>query len=214
MTSLLRRWLIAGLLVWIPLGVTLAVISFLIDLLNSSLVLIPAAFRPDIPGLGILLSVLLVLGTGALAANLLGRRLVGLGERFLNRIPLVRTIYGSMKKLAETLFSRSSMSFRQVLLVEYPRRGAWTIAFQTGEPIAEIQEKTGQQMISFYVPTTPNPTSGFFLMAPVDEVLFLDMPVEEAMRLVISLGVVGPGKVSAAGQGEGTAAMAKPGRHS
>ncbi len=195
MTNLLRRWLIAGILIWLPLGATLLVLRFVIGLLDTSLLLIPSAIRPDIPGLGILLSVILVLGTGAIAANYVGRRLLVWTEAMLGRIPLVRTIYGGIKKLAETVLSDKSVSFRQAVLIEYPRKGVWSIAFITGSPIGEVQEKTRTTVLTCFVPTTPNPTSGFILLVPESEILRLDMSVEEAMRLVISLGVVTPDEV-------------------
>lgn len=192
MTNLLRRWLIAGILIWMPLGATLLVLRFVIGLLDTSLLLIPPSIRPDIPGLGVLLSIVLVLGTGAIAANYVGGRLLVWTEAMLGRIPLVRTIYGGIKKLAETVLSDQSVSFRQAVLIEYPRKGIWSIGFITGSPIGEVQEKTGVTVLTCFVPTTPNPTSGFILLVPENEVTLLDMSVEEAMRLVISLGVVTP----------------------
>ncbi len=192
MTNLLRRWLIAGMLIWLPLGATLLVIRFVIGLLDTSLLLIPEIYRPDIPGLGALLSVVLVLGTGAIAANYLGNRLVVWTEALLSRIPLVRTVYGGIKKLAETIFSDKSVSFRQPILIEYPRKGIWSIAFITGAPIGEVQDKTAEYVVTCFVPTTPNPTSGFIVLVPQKDIIRLDMSVEDAMRLVISLGVVTP----------------------
>ena len=187
-----RRWLIAGMLIWLPLGATLLVIRFVINLLDTSLLLIPEVYRPDIPGLGALLSVVLVLGTGAIAANYLGSRVVIWTEALLGRIPLVRTVYGGIKKLAETIFSDKSVSFRQPILIEYPRKGLWTVGFVTGEPVGEVQEKTAERVLTCFVPTTPNPTSGFIVLVPEREVIRLEMSVEAAMRLVISLGVVTP----------------------
>lgn len=195
MTHLLRRWLIAGLLVWLPLGVTLLVIRFVVGLLDTSLLLIPPPFRPDIPGLGVVLSIVLVLGTGAIAANYLGRRAVVWTEALLGRIPLVRTVYGGIKKLAETIFSDQSVSFRQPVLIEYPRKGIWSVAFLTGAPIGEVQEKTADHVLTCFVPTTPNPTSGYIVLVPETDVIRLKMSVEDAMRLVISLGVVTPDEI-------------------
>jgi uncharacterized membrane protein len=192
MTSLLRRWLVAGMLVWLPLGATLLVIRFVIGLLNNSLLLIPPAFRPEIPGLGVLLSAVLVLGTGAIAANYIGKRFVVWTEAWLGRIPFVRTVYGGIKKLAETVLSDQSVSFRQPVLIEYPRKGIWSVAFLTGAPIGEVQEKTAEHVLTCFVPTTPNPTSGFIVLVPDRDVIRLKMSVEDAMRLVISLGVVTP----------------------
>ena len=190
--ALLRRWIIAGLLIWIPLGVTLLVLRFFMGLLDASLLLIPASIRPDVPGLGVLLSVVLVIGTGALAANFLGGQVVKLAEDLLDRIPLIRSVYGGMKKLAETLFSKNSVSFRQAILIEYPRKGLWSVAFITGDPIGEVQQKTAEHVLTCFVPTTPNPTSGFIVLVPEKDIIRLDMSVEQAMRLVISLGVVTP----------------------
>lgn len=192
MTALLRRWVIAGLLIWIPLGVTLLVIRFVVGVLDTSLLLLPAGLRPAVPGLGVLLSVLLVLGTGAIAANYAGRHLFAWSERWLARVPLVGSVYGGMKKLAQTLLSGSTRSFRRAVLIPYPRAGLWSVAFVTGEPVAEAEARTGQRLLTCFVPTTPNPTSGFLVLVPAAEAVALEMPVEEAMRLVISLGVVAP----------------------
>ncbi|HUP90749.1 MAG TPA: DUF502 domain-containing protein [Solimonas sp.] len=192
MTAVLRRWVVAGLLVWIPLAATLLLIRFMIGVLDTSLLLIPQPLRPDWPGVGALISILLVIGTGALAANFVGARALGWAESLLGRIPLVRSVYGGIKKLAETIFSNTSTSFRTAVLIEYPRHGVWTVAFVTGQPLVEARDKTGQLLITVFVPTTPNPTSGFMLLVPEREVTTLDMTVEQAMRLVISLGVVAP----------------------
>lgn len=192
MTALLRRWLIAGLLIWIPLGATLLVIRFMIGVLDTSLLLIPQPIRPDFTGLGVLLSVALVLGTGFVAANFIGSRALEWAEGALLRVPLIRSVYGGMKKLAETVLSGSSASFRQSVLLEYPRQGLWTVAFVTGEPAREMREKIGQDLLTCFVPTTPNPTSGFIVLVPRRDVILLDMSVEQAMRLVISLGVLAP----------------------
>ena len=194
----LRKYLIAGILVWLPLGVTVLVVKLFVDLMDRTLLLIPPQYTPEallgfsIPGLGVLLSVLIILFTGMIAANLLGGKLVALWESILARIPLVRSIYSAVKQLTETLFSPSGQSFRKVLLVEYPRKGAWTLAFQTGTDAGEAQQKTGEDVINIYVPTTPNPTSGFFLMIPRRDVIELDMSVGEGLRMIISMGVVVP----------------------
>ena len=189
-TQLVRRWIVAGLLVWIPLGVTIFVLSFLVRVLDSSQYLIPQSWR--FPGLGIFFSAILVVGTGALTANLIGRRIFSWFELALERVPLLGSVYAGMKKLAETLFSNSGASFRQVLLIEYPRKGMWTLAFQTGTTASEIEMKTGQDLLTVFVPTTPNPTSGFVILVPRSEAVVLDMPVEDGLRLVISLGVITP----------------------
>lgn len=189
---MIRRWFFAGLLVWIPLGATLLVIRFLFNLLDASLLLVPGSLRPDIPGLGVLLSIVLVLGTGAVAANFIGGRVVLWVERQLNHIPLVRSVYGGVKKLAETLFSKTSSAFRKVVLIEYPRKGLWSIGFQAGDALPDATRQLGVDTVTVFVPTTPNPTSGFIMQVPRAEVIWLSMSVEEGMRYVISLGMVLP----------------------
>lgn len=194
----LRRYLIAGLLIWIPLGVTLLVIEFLVDLMDQSLRLVPTALLPEnlfgahIPGLGIVLTAVIVLGTGVVVTNLLGRQLLDLGEALLQRIPLVRSIYAAVKQLTESLFSGSGKSFRKVVLIEYPRPGLYSLAFRTGDAAAEIHAKTGKDMVHVFVPTTPNPTSGFVLLVPRTEVIELDMTADEGLKLILSIGVVVP----------------------
>lgn len=195
----IRRYLIAGLLVWVPLGFTVLVIKFLIDLMDRTLLLLPPGLRPEnllgfrIPGLGVLLTVVVVLVTGIVAANLFGRKLVSLGERLLARIPLVRSLYSGVKQVMETMFSGGGKSFRSVVLIEYPRKGVWTLAFLTGERGApEIETKTGVSMSHLFVPTTPNPTSGFFLAVPASDVIALDMTIDEGIKMVMSAGVVVP----------------------
>jgi len=194
----LRRYLITGLLVWLPIGVTLLVVKLLVDLMDETLVVLPEAYRPDqllgihIPGLGVVLSVLVVLSTGVVMAHFFGQQLLAAWEAILNRIPLVRSIYSSVKQLSETLLSSGGQSFRKVLLIEYPRKGLWTLAFQTGTEIGEAQAKTGAEVINVYVPTTPNPTSGFFLMVPRRDAVELEMSVDEGLKMIISMGVVVP----------------------
>lgn len=195
--ALLRQWFFAGLLIWVPLAATLLVIRFLIGLLDTSLLLLPESLRPDFPGFGVFLSVGLVLGTGALAANFLGSRMLGWAEDLLFRIPLVRTLYGGVKKLAETLFSRDSTAFKRVVMIEWPRPGLWTIGFQTGDPVRVVRDATGLELVPVFVPTTPNPTSGFIMQVPATELRVLACSVEEGMRYVISLGVVAPGSPAA-----------------
>ena len=196
--STLRRYLIAGLLVWLPLSVTLLVIKLLVDLMDNTLLLLPEAYRPDtllgfhLPGLGVVLSIAILFVTGIVAANFFGRRLVEVWERLLARIPLVRSIYSGTKQVSETLFAPGGQSFRKVLLIEYPRRGLWTVAFQTGVTAGEAQAKTADEVINVYMPTTPNPTSGFFLMVPKRDVIELDMSVDEGLKMIISMGVFVP----------------------
>lgn len=199
MIALLRKYFISGLLVWLPIWVTLLVIKFLVDLLSNSLLLLPARYQPDvllgfhIPGIGVIITVLVILFTGILAANFVGKTLVELGDALMSRIPLVRTIYTGVKQVTQTLFSPNGQSFRKVLLVEYPCPGIWSIAFQTGEVGKEIEGSLKQEaMVSYFIPTTPNPTSGFLMMAPRSKVIELDMSVDQALKYVISLGVVQP----------------------
>ncbi|MCJ7556268.1 MAG: DUF502 domain-containing protein [Gammaproteobacteria bacterium] len=194
----LRRYLVAGLLLWVPLGITFLVLRFLVRLMDQTLLLIPVHYRPDellgihIPGLGILLAFIVLLITGMLAANLLGRRLLAVWEGILDRIPFVRTIYGGAKNFAETVLSGQGKAFNKVLLVEYPKEGIWSLAFKTSEYLGEVQAKTGKDVVCVFVPTTPNPTSGFIIMVPRDEVIELDMEVDQALKMIISLGVVVP----------------------
>ena len=196
--STVRRYLIAGLLVWLPLSVTLLVIKLLVDLMDNTLLLIPEAYRPDtllgfhLPGLGVVLSIAILFVTGIVAANFFGRRLVDVWEKLLARIPLVRSIYSGTKQVSETLFAPGGQSFRKVLLIEYPRRGLWAVAFQTGVTAGEAQAKTADEVINVYMPTTPNPTSGFFLMVPKRDVIELDMSVDEGLKMIISMGVFVP----------------------
>ncbi|MFK8054151.1 MAG: DUF502 domain-containing protein [Woeseiaceae bacterium] len=195
-----RRYLIAGLLVWLPIGVTVFIVDILLGLtqrnLDNLLQLVPneplRQFLSSIPGLGAIFTVLILLLTGLLTANILGKRLVAATEQLLNRVPLVRTVYTAVKNFAEVVFSPTGDSFKKVLLIQYPREGVWSLAFQTSTNLGEVQARTGQEMICTFVPTTPNPTSGFIIMVPADEAIVLDMEVEEALKMIISLGVVVP----------------------
>ena len=194
----MKRYLVAGLLVWVPLGVTVMVVKLLVELMDRTLLLIPAPYRPEallgvhIPGLGVLLTVLVVLGTGMVVANLFGRRLVALWEGLLARIPLVRTVYTGVKQILETVFSSQGQSFRKVLLVEYPRPGLWTLGFLASATRGEAQARTGREVVNVFIPTTPNPTSGFFIMVPREDVVELDMSVDDGLKMIISAGVIVP----------------------
>lgn len=194
----LRRYLVAGILVWLPLAVTYLLLRFLIGVMDKTMTLLPAAYRPEawlgvaIPGLGVILTVVVLLVTGLLAANIVGRSVVGGWESLLERIPVVRSIYSAAKNFAEIVFSDSGNAFKKVLLVEYPRKGVFTLTFQTATEIGEIQARTGEDVICCFVPTTPNPTSGFIIIVPRKDVIELDMEVDEAVKLVMSLGVVVP----------------------
>ncbi|MDG1462481.1 MAG: DUF502 domain-containing protein [Gammaproteobacteria bacterium] len=194
----LRTFLVAGLLIWVPLGITIILIKILVDLMDQTLLLLPIAYRPEtllgfrIPGLGIVLTVTVLLVTGIFVANILGRKLVNFWERILNRIPLVRTVYSAAKQFAEIVFTDSTQSFNRVMLIEYPRKGLYSLCFQTSSNLGEVQARTGEEVVCVFVPTTPNPTSGLILMVPKDDVIELDMEIEEALQMVVSLGVVVP----------------------
>ncbi|MFW5452995.1 DUF502 domain-containing protein [Thioalkalivibrio sulfidiphilus] len=198
MLHTLRKYLITGLVVWVPLVITFFVVKFLVDLMDNSLLLLPPAWRPEalfgfkIPGLGVVLAAVILLVTGLVTANLLGRKLVDLWESVLQRIPLVRSIYSAVKQVMETLLGAGGDSFRKVLMIEYPRKGIWTLGFQTGVGVGEVQSRTSKEVVTVFVPTTPNPTSGFIILVPRDEVVELDMSVEDGLKFVMSLGVVSP----------------------
>ncbi|MGH8752157.1 MAG: DUF502 domain-containing protein [Burkholderiales bacterium] len=194
----MKKYFITGLLIWVPLAITLWVLNLIIGTMDQSLLLLPPKYRPEalfgfrIPGLGVILTLLVVFITGLLTANMLGQRLLRFWEWLLSRIPVVKSIYSSVKQVSDTLFSSSGEAFRKALLVQYPRTGVWTIAFQTGQPGADVTRHLKGEYVSIYVPTTPNPTSGFFLMVPKSEVIELDMSVDDALKYIISMGVVAP----------------------
>jgi uncharacterized membrane protein len=194
----MRRYLIAGLLVWVPLGITLWVLHFLLTSLDQVLLVLPESAQPralfgfDIPGLGVVVAFLILFATGVIAANFFGQRLIRAWEAVLGRIPFVKSIYSSVKQVSDTLLSDKGQAFRKALLVEFPRPGSWTIAFQTGVPAVSVAPLLPGEHISVYVPTTPNPTGGYFLMLPRAQVRELDMTVDEALKYIISMGVVAP----------------------
>ncbi len=194
----IRSYLLAGLVVWLPILVTFVILRFLVDVLDQTIGLLPKAYQPEqligihLPGLGVLLSLLVLVVTGIVAANFLGQRLVSWSESILARIPLVRTIYNAAKQVIQAVFSSNGQSFRKVLLVEYPRKGMWSLAFQTGICNPEVSRHTGSEMITIFVPTTPNPTSGFLMMVPVSDAIELEMSIDEALKFIISLGVMQP----------------------
>lgn len=195
---LVKKYLITGLLIWIPVVITAWVLNLLVSTMDQTLLLLPEQWHPDrvlgihIPGLGVVLTLVIVFVTGLLAANFIGRRVVAVWEGVLNRIPVVKSIYGGVKQVSDTLFSSTGQAFRKALLVQYPREGAWTIAFQTGTPGGDVLNHLQGEYVSVYVPTTPNPTSGFFLIFPRCDVIELDMSVDEALKYVVSMGVVAP----------------------
>ena len=195
----MKKYFITGLLIWIPLAVTFMVLAWIVGTLDQIIEWLPNGVQPravvgfDIPGVGLLVSVLIVFATGLVAANVIGLRLLRLWESLLIRIPVVKSLYVGVKQVSDTLFSSSGQAFRKALLVQYPRQGAWTIAFLTGTPGGDAANHLPRgEHVSVYVPTTPNPTSGFFLMMRKDEVIELDMSVDEALKYIISMGVVTP----------------------
>ena len=190
----MKKYLITGLLVWIPLAITLWVLQLIVTTMDQTMTLLPEDLQPryHIPGLGVLLTVLVVVVTGMLASNFVGQKLLHIWEGILRRIPVVNSIYGGVKQVSDTLFSPGGQAFRKALLVPYPREGSWTIAFMTGQPGGDVANHLQGEYVSVYVPTTPNPTSGFFLMMPRSDVVELNMSVDEALKYVISMGVVAP----------------------
>ena len=194
----MRKYLITGLLIWIPIVITLWVLKLIVDVLDQSLLLLPEQWRPDfwlpvhIPGLGAILTIAIVLGTGVFARNFFGAQLVELWHDVLARIPVVNSIYSSVKQISDTLFSSSGQAFRKALLVQWPYPGAWTIAFLTGTPGGGVQQHIPVDCVSVYVPTTPNPTGGYFVIVARKDVIELDMSVDQALKYIISMGVVPP----------------------
>ena len=194
----LRTIIVAGLLVWIPLGLTIFVIKLLIDLLGQTYLLIPPALRPEnligteIPGIGVIVAIIVVLLTGLVTANYFGKSIVKAWDAFLARIPLIRSIYSPLKKFSELVLSDQTQSFSKVLLIEYPRKGIYSLCFQTSKELGEVQNQDGEEMVCVYIPTTPNPTSGYIVLVPQNEVKELKMSVEDALKMIISLGVVVP----------------------
>ncbi len=196
--QLIKRYFITGLLIWVPLVITAWVLSVIVSTLDQSLRLLPASIHPEklvgfaVPGAGAVLTLLMIFVTGFLATNFIGQKLVVWWEKLLARIPVVNSVYNSVKQVSDTLFSPNGNAFRKALLVQYPREGSWTIAFLTGQPGGDVVNHLGSEYVSLYVPTTPNPTSGFFLMMPAKDVIELDMTVDEALKYIISMGVVAP----------------------
>ena len=196
----LRNYFISGLLFWVPLALTFLVIKFFLELVNN---LVPKKYLPEaifnldttIPGSGIIFVLIVILITGVLVTNILGRKLVALWERVLNKIPGFRNVYNVLKKVSDTVFNTSTESFRKAFLIQYPSKGIWVIAFQSGDYRGEAESIIGEEIINLFVPTTPNPTSGFFVMMAKKDAFELDMSVEEAFKLVISAGVVTPNSV-------------------
>lgn len=197
MTNKLKKYFIAGLLIWIPLGVTLWVLQILISSMDQSILLLPEHYRPaslfgvDIPGMGVLLTLGIVFLTGLFGGNFIGQKVVLIWEGVLQRIPVVKSIYSSVKQVSDTLFSSQGQAFRKAVLVRFPHSEALTVAFLVGEPSGELADHL-HEYLSVFVPTTPNPTSGYLILVPREQVIELDMSVDEALKYVISMGVVGP----------------------
>ena len=196
--QLIKRYFITGLLIWVPLVITGWVLSLIVSTLDQSLRLLPTSIHPQtllgfaVPGAGAVLTLVMILLTGLLASNFIGQKLVVWWEKLLARIPVVNSVYNSVKQVSDTLFSPNGNAFRKALLVQYPREGSWTVAFLTGAPGGDIVNHLQGEHVSVYVPTTPNPTSGFFLMMSAKDVVELDMTVDEALKYIISMGVVAP----------------------
>jgi uncharacterized membrane protein len=193
----LRRYLVAGVLVWLPILATVWVVVTLLHIMDRTLLLLPPAYRPEalvgfeLPGLGAVFALVVLLLTGLLVTNLIGRRLIRWGEELLNRIPVVRTVYGGVKSFAESVFSQSN-AFRKVVMIEYPRAGAWSIGFLTAEDVPEVTERTGEPHAAVYISSALNATAGFLVIVPRRQVVELDMSVDAAMRMIITCGVVVP----------------------
>lgn len=198
MFTKLRKYIITGLLIWVPLGITIFVIKLLVDLMDKTILLLPPAWRPenlfgfDVPALGIVISAMIIFITGFFLTNFAGRRLIRFWESILDRIPLVRSIYSSVKQVTQTILSTDNDTFNEVLLIQYPRKGIWTLCFKTSDSPKSFNEATDDELITVFVPTTPNPTSGFILFIPKKDVKKMDIDVEDALKLVMSLGVVTP----------------------
>ena len=196
--SALRKWLFAGLLVVLPLAITVWVVQWILGTLDQTLLILPAAWHPDrlfgvhIPGFGVLLALAILLLVGAVTSNFIGRRLVAWSDHVLARIPVVRSIYSGVKQVSDTLFSENGNAFRKAVLIEWPRPGVWTIAFLTGTPGGDVPNHLDGEFVSVYVPTTPNPTGGYFVMLRKSDCIELRMSVDEALSYVISMGVVVP----------------------
>ena len=196
--AVLKKYIIAGLLVWLPFAATVVIVKLLIDLLDKTVLLLPPEWHPvallgfSIPGFGIILALSILLLTGMLAANLFGRRFVEIWERILNKIPLVRSIYSSIKQISNTIFDPSGKSFRKVVMLQYPKKGLWSIGFLTNDNVGDEMSAVDDRLVAVFIPTTPNPTSGFIVMVRNDEITELDMSVEEGFKFIISMGVIIP----------------------
>jgi uncharacterized membrane protein len=198
-----KRYFLAGILILVPIWVTYSILDFLVRKFDNIMALLPIQYQPDtllgfhVPGFGLIVIVLLILFTGVLTTNFIGTYVITLGESLVARIPLVRSIYAGVKKILNTMLSSDGQSFRKVVLIEYPRKGVWTLAFQTGSGFKEAEKDIGEELISVFVPTTPNPTGGFLLLMPRKDVIELKISVDEAFKMIISLGVILPKEIIA-----------------
>ncbi len=194
----MKKYFITGLLIWVPLGITAWVLSLIVRSMDQSLLLLPQTIHPEhllgmyIPGLGALLTLLVVFLTGLVATNIVGQKMVRFWEGVLARIPVVKSIYYSVKQVSDTLFSGSGVAFRKVLLVRYPHPEAWSIAFQTGHPARDVADMLPDEHVGVFIPTTPSPVNGFFFFVKRSDVIELDMNVDEALKYIVSMGVVAP----------------------
>ncbi len=204
----MKKYFVTGLLIWIPLVITFMVLAWIVNTLDQILLIAPAAVRPDallgfhLPGIGVLVTLLLILLTGLAAANFVGQRLVGFWESLLSRIPVVKSIYYSVKQVSDTLFSGSGVAFRKVLLVRYPHPEAWSVAFQTGHPARDVADMLPDEHVGVFIPTTPSPVNGFFFFVRRKDVIELDMNVDEALKYIVSMGVVAPPMRNPAGRAQ------------
>jgi uncharacterized membrane protein len=195
---MLKKYFITGLLIWLPLAVTLWIIDFVVTAMDRTLLLLPGSWRPEsvlgmhLPGFGLVVSVLVILATGLLAANFLGQRLVRWWEGLVARIPIVNSIYSSVKQVSDTMLAQKGNAFRKVVLVEFPQRGQWTMAFVVGSPGDRLSPLVGDEKVTVYVPTAPNPTSGYVIVVDPVELRDVDVSVDEAFKFHVSLGVVTP----------------------
>lgn len=198
MLAKLRKYIMTGLLIWVPLGITILVIKLLVDLMDQTILFLPPSWRPDvlfgfdIPGLGIVVTSVIIFVTGFFLTNFAGRRLIKWGENLLDRIPLVRSIYSSVKQVTETVLSSEGDTFSEVYLIEYPRKDIWTLCFKTSNSPKILDEAAEKELVTVFVPTTPNPTSGFIIFIPKSDTKKVDIDVEDALKLIMSLGVVAP----------------------
>ena len=194
----MKKYLLTGLLVWIPLAITIWVLHLIVSSMDQVLTLLPPAFQPEavfgrqIPGLGLVLTVVVVFLTGVFASNIIGQRLLRIWDGILRRIPFVNSIYNGVKQVSDTLLRPGGQAFRKVVLVQWPQEGSWTIAFLTGQPGGDVANHLKGEYVSLYVPTTPNPTGGYFVMVRREDVVELDMSVDDALKYIISMGVASP----------------------